>query len=117
MVGAGRENLADAARAAVTLDRVSVSFGRLAAGSGSSVTTSVDVTNVGGATQTLSVAASMPGTTVSPASLSLGAGATATVTLSFASARNAPAGERQGWLDLSSAGVSVAHAALFAEIA
>jgi hypothetical protein len=78
--GAGRENLLAAVNAKVALDPVSVSFGAVPSGSGQTMTSTVTLTNVSSASQTVSLAISgQPATgvkySVSPSSLTIAAGA------------------------------------------
>jgi subtilisin family serine protease len=118
VVGAGRENLAAAVNAKVTLDPVSLSFGAVPAGSGQVREQAITLTNVSGAPQTLSLAVdsalgSGASYAVSPANVTLAAGASATVTVTMNAARGASAGGKQAMLQVKAAGAPVAHAVLF----
>ncbi|MBW3649898.1 MAG: S8 family serine peptidase [Actinobacteria bacterium] len=113
VTGAGRQDLTNAVGAAVALDPVSVSFGTVPAGSAQVLTRTVTVTALTAGTYGLGSTA--PGVSVSPTTVRLGAGESATITLTFSSPRRAPAGERQGWLDITDGdGAPVAHAAVYA---
>ncbi|MDO7867942.1 S8 family serine peptidase [Nocardioides jiangxiensis] len=121
VVGAGREDLLSAVGATVALGPVSTSFGSTAAGSGTTLTRTVTVTNLGGSAATYSLAVdSTTGSGVtfsgSPASVSLAPGASATVTVRMVAARGAAKGDHQAMLRLSAGGTEVAHSALYAFI-
>jgi subtilisin family serine protease len=118
IVGAGRENLAAAVGAKVTLDPVSLSFGAVPSGSGQTRAQTVTLTNVSGAAQTLSLAvdSALGGGVaygVSPAAVTLAAGASTTVMVTMEAARGVPAGGKQAMLRVQAAGAPVAHAVLF----
>ena len=116
--GAGRLNLESAAGATAALDPVSVSFGAVPSGSGSTRTVAVRIVNTTSAPVTWSVGIAANGpssgatfsTSVSSVSLAAGASATFTVRATFTKA--ASRGTKQAWLAIG--GGSVAHAAVFA---
>jgi subtilisin family serine protease len=116
--GAGRLNVESAAGATAALDPVSVSFGAVPKGSGSTKTVAVRIVNTTSAPVTWSVgiAADGPSSGVtfstSVSSLSLAAGASATFSVRAAFAKGASLGTKQAWLVIG--GGSVAHAAVFA---
>jgi hypothetical protein len=117
VTGAGRENLLSAAQATVALDPVSVSFGPVPSGAGQSKTLPLVLTNVSNSSATYSLAVTgAPGDvtfSVSPATVTIAAGASATVNITMASSRGANAGGHQAWLNISTGGSVVAHAALY----
>jgi len=110
-VGSGLADLAAAVDANVVLSRVSVSFGQVAPGR-STLSKTVTITNVTGASLTLpvSVQDSTGGGTfaVSTDSVTIGAGKSATVTVTFTRG-DSPAGQTQAFLH-----VGGEHAALYA---
>ncbi len=117
VIGAGRENLANAVQADVVLDPVSVSFGAIPSGSGLDRTVSVTLRNVSGSAATWPLAVS--GTTgsgvtytVSRSSVTLANGAATTVTITMRAAQGASFDDHQAWLEIGSDG-SVAHAAIY----
>jgi subtilisin family serine protease len=111
--GAGRENLLSAVGAKVTLDPVSVSFGAVPTGSGLSRSAIVTVTNVSGASQTLSFATTGGLYSVDKSSLTLAAGQSGTVTVTMDASKGAAPGGAQGWLEVGTGAANVAHAALY----
>jgi subtilisin family serine protease len=115
--GSGRENLLAAVNARVALDPVSVSFGAVPSGSGQVKTFDVTLRNVSGSAMTLSVAVGAGDASVayavSPGSVTLAAGATTVVTVTMTAGRGAAAGGHQAWLELTSGGAPVAHAAVY----
>jgi len=119
IVGAGRENLLSAVGATVGLAPVSTSFGAVPSGSGVTVSRTVTITNLSGTGGTFALAVdSVTGSGVSfsvgSGSVTLAAGGSAQVTLSMSAAKDAGAGDHQAMLRVSSSGVEVAHAALYA---
>jgi hypothetical protein len=118
IVGAGREDLANAAAAAVALAPVSVSYGAVPSGSGDARSTDVTLTNLGSSSATygVSVASSSDPSvaySVSPSSVTLAPGASATVTVTMTPAKSAVTGGHQNSLEVTSGSTSVAHAALY----
>lgn len=118
VVGAGREDLAAAVNAKVTLDPVSLSFGAVPTGSGQTRAMTVSLSNVSGATQTFSLAVdsglgSGVSFSVSPASITLAAGASASATVTMSADKAAAAGPKQAMLRVSAGGAPVAHAVLY----
>jgi subtilisin family serine protease len=118
IVGAGRENLLRAVGASVGLDPVSASFGPVPGSSGQTRTAAVTVRNLSSVSATFAVAVDpMSGTgasvSPSPGSLTLAPGDAATVTLTLVTAPGAETGDRQAALRITSAGVEVAHAAVY----
>ena len=117
-VGSGRENLLAAVQARVALDPVSLSFGAVPAGSGMTLQSSVQLTNVSDATQTYSlqvdestgggVAFSVPG-----GAITLVPGASASVVVSVSARKGAKVGPNQAVLQVSAGGAVVARAMLF----
>jgi subtilisin family serine protease len=117
VVGAGRENLLSAVNAFVALDPVSVSFGAVPSGSGQTKTFSVTLNNLESSRTAYSLAVT-PGDasvhySVSPASVTLNAGQSATVTVTMSAEKGAVGLSHQAELTVSSAGVEVAHAAVY----
>jgi subtilisin family serine protease len=116
--GAGRLNLESAAGATAALDPVSVSFGAVPSGSGSTRAVTVRILNTTGAPVVWTVGIAPNGgasgvtfsTSVSSVSLAAGASTTFTVKATFAKA--ASTGSKQAWLAIG--GGTVAHAAVFA---
>jgi minor extracellular serine protease Vpr len=116
ITGSGRENLLSAARAAVALDPVSVSFGAVPSGSGQTRQMAVTLTNLGGTDSfSLDVSGASAGVSFSVDStpLTIEAGQSATVSVTMSADRGASAGPHQAVLRVSKAGAEVAHAALF----
>jgi subtilisin family serine protease len=117
-VGSGRENLLAAVQARVALDPVSLSFGAVPAGSGMTLQSSVQLTNVSDAPQTYSlqvdestgggVAFSVPG-----GAITLAPGASASVVVSMSARKGAKVGPNQAVLQVSAGGAVVARAMLF----
>lgn len=115
--GAGMANLFNAVNARVAVDPVSVSFGAVPSGSGMTDTFAVKLTNISGAPMTYHVSVGAGGGgvsySVSPSNVSIAAGASADVTVTMHANRNAAFGDHQDWLVISSAGVELAHAAVY----
>ena len=104
--------------AKVALDPVSVSFGAVPSGSGQTMKSTVTLTNLSGASQTVNLSISgQPATgvkySVSPPSLTIAAGAKADISVSMTLAKGATAAGRQAYLEVAAGGANVAHAALF----
>ena len=118
VIGAGRENLLAAVGARVALDPVSVSFGAVPSGSGQSRSVAVTVTDLGaGGSYSLRVTDVTPAKSgvsfeLDKTSLALRAGESATVTVTMSAAKGAALADHQAALSVS-AGVEVAHAALY----
>ena len=116
--GAGRENLLAGVNAKVALDPVSVSFGAVPSGSGQTMRSMVTLTNISGASQTLSLSIPVQPATgvsysVSPQSVTIAAGAKADITVTMMLAKGAAPSGRQAYLEVAGSGGNVAHAALF----
>ena len=116
--GTGRENLLAAVNAKVALDPVSLSFGAVPSGSGKTLRMTVTLTNVSGAAQTYTLSISgQPANSVAYSvgqpSVTLAAGAKADVTVTMTASRAASVGGKQAYLEISTAGGAIAHAALF----
>jgi minor extracellular serine protease Vpr len=116
--GSGRENLLAAVNAKVALDPVSLSFGAVPSGSGQTRQLAVTLTNVSGGPQTYSLSVSgQPGNgvvySVSPPAVTIAAGAKSNVNVTMSASRGASAGGKQAYLEISSGGGNIAHAALF----
>ena len=118
ITGAGRLNLESAAGAAAALDPVSVSFGAVPSGSGSTKTQTVRIVNTTAAPVTWSVAIAANGPlsgvafSTSVSSISLAPGAVGTFTVKAVFSKGASLGSKQAWLAIG--GGSVAHAAVYA---
>jgi subtilisin family serine protease len=118
ITGAGIVDLDSAVGADVVLDPVSVSFGAIPAGSGLTGSRSVRLTNVSGAPATFTLAVGSSSGTgvsygVSGTPVTLAAGATATVQVTMTAAKNSSRGHHRAWLEISSSGANVAHAAVY----
>ena len=116
--GSGRENLLAAVNAKVALDPVSLSFGAVPSGSGQTRQLAVTLTNVSGGPQTYSLSVSgQPGNgvvySVSPPAVTIAAGAKSSVNVTMSASRGAPTGAKQAYLEITTGGGNVAHAALF----
>jgi len=116
--GAGRENLFAAVSAKVALDPVSLSFGAVPSGSGQTRQKTVTLTNLSGGSQTYSLSISgQPANSVvysvDQASVTIAAGGSANVTVTMSASQGASAGGKQAYLEVSTAGGNIAHAALF----
>jgi len=116
--GAGRENLLSAVQATVAADPVSASFGSIPSGSGKSRTFQVDMTNVGGSSESLTFSfGSVSGTgvsySVSPSSLSLDPGEDGTITITATLEKGASDGDHQTYLTVYDSGTEVAHLATY----
>ena len=117
-VGTGRANLLAAVQASVALDPVSLSFGPVPSGSGTSMQRSIQLTNISGGSQTFTlqvvdasggaVAFSVPGGAVTLAS-----GESATVVVSMSALKRASVGPQQAVLQVSAGASVVARAMLF----
>jgi minor extracellular serine protease Vpr len=111
VIGAGRENLASAVKAAVGLDPVSVSFGSVPSGAGQSASTQVALSTLDGGSGSYTAAV----TNVSGGNVSFGASVTATgVTVTLNAQKGATAGDHQGILRIYRGTTEVAHAAVYA---
>ena len=129
IIGSGRENLASAVGAKVSLNPVSVSFGSVPSGSGQARTVTISVTDLTGAGGTYPVSITnagplvqvpgsnpavfvpSPGVTFSaPFSITLAPGGTATLTVTMTADKGAAALDHYATLRIG----TVAHAALFA---
>jgi subtilisin family serine protease len=117
ITGAGRENLASAVAAAVSLDPVSVSFGAVPAGSGQTRSFVVTLGNLAAVPQSLKLEVgggdASVSYAVSPATVSVPARGSVTVTVLMTAQKGASFGGHSGWLDVKAGKASVAHAALF----
>ena len=116
--GAGRENLLAAVNAKVALDPVSLSFGALPSGSGQTRRMTVTLTNLSGGPQTYALSISgQPANgvaySVDQPSVTVSAGAKADVTVTMTASQGASVGAKQAYLEISTAGGGIAHAALF----
>ena len=116
--GAGRENLLAAVSAKVGLDPVSLSFGAVASGSGQTRRMMVTLTNLSGGPQTYALSVSgQPANdvafSVDQPAVTVAAGAKADVTVTMSASQGASVGGKQAYLEISSAGGIIAHAALF----
>jgi subtilisin family serine protease len=119
IVGAGLLDVRSALAASAGLDPVSVSFGAISPGSGGRRTGSIVITNLTGAQATYAISLAddaSDGVTfgVSPASVTLAPGASATIGLTAVAQRSIADGPRQAFVRVSTGGVEVAHAAVFA---
>jgi subtilisin family serine protease len=117
IIGAGRENLANAVAAIVALDPVSVSFGAVPSGSGQTQSFNVTLRNLSGGSQTLSLAVVGGDSSVSyslnKSAVTLLANESTDVTVTMTAVQGAAAGGHQGHLEISSGGAAVAHAVLY----
>ena len=116
--GAGRENLLAAVSAKVALDPVSLSFGAAPSGSGQTRRMTVTLTNLSGGPQTYALSISgQPANgvaySVDQPSVTVAAGAKADVTVTMTASQGASVGGKQAYLEISTAGEIIAHAALF----
>jgi hypothetical protein len=113
IVGAGREDLSNAASASALLSPVSVSFGAVPSGGGQTLRSDVTIRNGGttSATWALSVTGGDASVSfsVSPASVTLAPGASTTARVTMSAAKGAAGGGHQGTLEVGSA----AHAVLY----
>jgi subtilisin family serine protease len=107
VIGAGRENLDNAVRAAVALDPVSVSFGAVPSGSGQTMTATVQL-SLGAGPFTVSVG---PSTGTGVAYSAAVSGSTITVTMS--AAKRSSGGDHQATLRVLRGGTEIAHAAVY----
>lgn len=112
IVGAGRENLLSAVNAAVLLDPVSVSFGRIPSGAGQTRSATITVTNTTGNRLT----AAIDGDASKFATTAIPAGETVTITVTGTSAKGQLAGKYWATLRISDGSGEVAHAVLFYEV-
>jgi minor extracellular serine protease Vpr len=107
IIGSGRENLTSAAHAKVALDPVSVSFGAVASGKGTTATRTVALSQLAAGSYTASISSSTgSGVSYSVAPTSGGFAVTMTA------GKGASAGIHQATLSIKSGGVEVAHAAV-----
>jgi len=117
IAGAGRENLLSAVGASVGLDPVSTSFGAVAAGSGTTRTATVTVTNLSSGSLTVMPSIdSIEGAGVSfsvSGPFTLAAGQTRQITVTMIADKGAGPGDHQAFLRLSAGGSEVAHAAVY----
>ena len=118
IVGAGLADLAAATQAVAALDPVSAAFGSIASGSGGQRTASMTVTNLAAAARTFTVAVADDGAdgvtfATSGGTFTLAPGASRAVTLTATSTKNAVDGHRFAQVNVSTGGVTVAHAALY----
>ena len=121
IVGAGLLDVHAAVQAVAALDPVSQSFGALAAGRGAARTSTITITNIADTTRTYTVAVddtSADGVTFSTSggTFTLAPGATQTVTIAVQSTRGAPDGHKQATVRVTSGGIEVAHAMVYALI-
>ncbi len=120
VIGAGRQNLLAAVEAKVALDPVSVSYGAVPSTSGQTRTATMTVRNISGGPLFLSFAVdSAPSGvafTLDKTSASVGAGEATTLIISMTAARGASFGGKHAKLLISSGGVDLAHAVLYALI-
>lgn len=118
IVGAGLADLAAATQAVAALDPVSAAFGSVASGSGGQRTTSMTVTNLTTTTRSFTVAVADDGSdgvtfATTGGTFTLAPGASRAVPLTVNTSRNAVDGHRFAQVNVSSGGVTVAHAALY----
>jgi subtilisin family serine protease len=117
IVGSGLLDVAAATHATAALDPVSKSFGSVPAGSGKSLSSTITITNIGGASRTFSAAVVddvVDGATFTGSgSFTLAPGASQSVTITVAVAKRAADGHKQAVLRVSSGGSEVAHGMLF----
>jgi subtilisin family serine protease len=116
--GTGRENLLSAVNALIGLDPVSVSFGAVPSGSGQTRQATVTLTNLTDSPKTYSLAiGGQPASSVvfgvSPASVTIAAGGQTSVTVTMSAVPGAALGPKQAFLEVSTGGSEIAHAALF----
>lgn len=119
IVGSGLLDVNAAGLAVAGLDPVSTSFRSLSGGAGRSLSRTMVVTNLDDVTRTFSLAVTddaADGVTFSVAggSFSLAPGASRVVSVGVSSVKGAADGHRQATLRVSSGGVEVAHAMLYA---
>ena len=118
ITGAGRENLFLAVTAKVALDPVSLSFGAVPSGSGQTRRMTVTLTNLFTGSQTYLLTVSGQSAngvvySVNPTSVTIAAGAKSDVSVTMTTIQGASAGGKQAFLEISSGGGNIAHAALF----
>jgi minor extracellular serine protease Vpr len=118
IVGVGRENLAAAVAATVTLDPVSLSFGAVPSGAGQTLVRAVTLTNVSGAPKTYTLAVVEPegsgvAFALSATSVTLAAGENATVNVTLTAQKQASTGNKQAVLQVGAAGATIANAMLY----
>jgi minor extracellular serine protease Vpr len=109
LVGAGRANTASAVAASVALDPVSVSFGAVPSGAGTSDTRTISLSSLGGAATSV---------TITPLNAANGVVFTATlsgstITIGMTAQKGIPAGGRRALLSVSSGTTEIAHAAVY----
>jgi minor extracellular serine protease Vpr len=115
-VGTGRENLLAAVGAKVALDPVSLSFGAVPSGGGNTLQGAVTLTNISGASQTVTLSVAEPAGagvafSVPAAPITLAAGESRAVTVVLSAQKGAAAGHKQAVLQVRS-GQSVAAQAM-----
>jgi subtilisin family serine protease len=120
IVGAGLADVGAAASAVAALDPVSQSFGSISSGSANKRSATITVTNISNAAKTFAVsvvdsdgADGVAFAGGSGGAFTLAPGASKTVTVTVTSTKKAADGNRYGQLNVTSGGVTVAHAALF----
>ena len=118
VTGAGLLDVLAATGAVAALDPVSRSFGSLSSGAGAGRAGTFTVTNVSPASRTYTVAVSDTAadgaTFAGGGTFTLAPGASRTVPVTVTTARKTADGFKQAFLRVSTGGVEVAHAALFA---
>jgi len=116
IIGAGRENLANAVAARVALDPVSISFGSVPSGSSQTRDFTLTLTNLSASAATYSIAVTGSDASVTfsaPTSASAAAGGSTTITVTMAANRGAAGGDHQGWLTVTNGGSEIAHALVY----
>ena len=121
ITGAGLENAANAVSASISLDPVSIGYGSVPSGSGQSRSDSIVVKNLRTTTATYTFAIDDPfaggaSYVVSPTSVTLAPGATATIRVTLSVPRGFDTVNDWAWLEVSSGGTEVAHAALYTRV-
>ncbi|HEU4671284.1 MAG TPA: S8 family serine peptidase [Candidatus Limnocylindrales bacterium] len=113
VVGSGRENLLAAVGAELALDPVSVSFGAIPSGSGTSSSFTLRVTNLTdhAVSESLSIDDSTGGgvTFAAPTTISLAPNETATISVTMHATKSAAKGDHQATLSLGDAAHSVLY--------
>jgi len=117
IIGGGRENLLNAAGAAVAISPVSVSFGAVPSGSGQVETFDVTLRNLSSSPVSWTVAVGAGDASVaydvSPKAVTLAAGASTVVIVTMTAGKGAAAGGHQDWFVVSAGGTEIAHAAVY----
>jgi hypothetical protein len=118
IVGSGLLDVEAATEAVASLEPVSQSFGHVSSGAGRTMTRSIQITNLAGASKTFTVAVVDDGSdgvvfSTNGGTFTLAPGASRNVTVTMTSAKGAPDGAPQATLRVTSSAVEVAHAALF----